>query len=78
MKILITVDCGISTLNEIAFVKNLGMYTIITYHHEPHYEGVTNADAIINPKIYNSKYPFKNITSCVVSLNYAIFNVQLL
>jgi single-stranded-DNA-specific exonuclease len=68
VKILITVDCGISALNEIAFAKTLGMYVIVTDHHEPPYECVPNADAIINPKICNSKYPFKNIAGCVVSL----------
>jgi single-stranded-DNA-specific exonuclease len=68
IKVLITVDCGISALQEIAYAKMLGMYVIITDHHEPPYECIPKADAVINPKVYNSNYPFKNIAGCVVSL----------
>ncbi|MDR1926440.1 MAG: single-stranded-DNA-specific exonuclease RecJ, partial [Endomicrobium sp.] len=69
VKILITVDCGISALEEVAYAKKmLGMHVIITDHHEPPYEGIPKADAVINPKVYNSNYPFKSIAGCVVSL----------
>jgi single-stranded-DNA-specific exonuclease len=68
VKVLITVDCGISAIEEIAYAKSLGMYVILTDHHEPPYEGVPKADAIINPKVSNSKYPFRHIAGCVVSL----------
>ncbi|MCA6070146.1 MAG: single-stranded-DNA-specific exonuclease RecJ, partial [Endomicrobium sp.] len=68
VKILITVDCGISAVEGIAYAKSLGMYVILTDHHEPPYEGLPKADAIINPKVCSSKYPFKQIAGCVVSL----------
>ena len=51
VKILITVDCGISAVEGIAYAKSLGMYVILTDHHEPPYEGLPKADAIINPKV---------------------------
>ncbi|MDR1784636.1 MAG: single-stranded-DNA-specific exonuclease RecJ [Endomicrobium sp.] len=68
IKILITVDCGISATKEIAYAKTLGMDVILTDHHEPPYEGIPSAEAIINPKICGSRYPFKDIAGCVVSL----------
>ncbi|MDR3253771.1 MAG: DHH family phosphoesterase, partial [Endomicrobium sp.] len=51
VKVLITVDCGISAVEEISYAKTLGMDVILTDHHEPPY-CLPNADAIINPKIY--------------------------
>jgi single-stranded-DNA-specific exonuclease len=65
---LITVDCGISAVAEIAHAKELGMDVILTDHHEPPCDGIPNAYAIINPKVYGSSYPFKNVAGCVVSL----------
>lgn len=71
VKLMITVDCGISAIEEIEYAKNLGMDVILTDHHEPPYEGVPNAYAIINPKTLNSGYPFKDIAGCAVALKTA-------
>ncbi|MDR0617694.1 MAG: single-stranded-DNA-specific exonuclease RecJ [Endomicrobium sp.] len=68
VKLLITVDCGISAIEEIEYAKQLGMYVILTDHHEALYEGVPKANAIINPKLSDSKYPFRNIAGCTVAL----------
>ncbi|MDR0724357.1 MAG: single-stranded-DNA-specific exonuclease RecJ [Endomicrobium sp.] len=67
-KLLITVDCGISAIAEIDYAEQLQMQVILTDHHEPPYEGVPKADAIINPKIADSKYPFREIAGCTVAL----------
>lgn len=50
MGLLITVDCGISHLKEVARAKELGMSVVISDHHLPGPE-LPAADAIINPKI---------------------------
>ncbi|MDR3111856.1 MAG: single-stranded-DNA-specific exonuclease RecJ [Elusimicrobiota bacterium] len=71
VKLLITVDCGISAIEEIGYAKKLGVDVIITDHHEPHYDGVPPADIIINPKVAVSNYPFKNIAGCLVALKTA-------
>jgi single-stranded-DNA-specific exonuclease len=68
VKVLITVDCGISAVEEIAYVKTFGVDVILTDHHEPHYDGIPSAYAVINPKTCGSKYPFKDIAGCVVAL----------
>ena len=47
--LMITVDCGISGLNEVAKAKELGLKIVITDHHSPD-NVLPNADAIVNPK----------------------------
>jgi len=71
IKLLITVDCGISAFDEIEYAKTLGMDVILTDHHEPPYEGVPKAYAVIDSKIYDSKYPFKDLAGCAVALKTA-------
>jgi len=58
--LMITVDCGISGLEEVKFAKELGIETIITDHHEP-LEELPEAVAIIDAKIKTSKYPFRGL-----------------
>jgi len=48
-EILITVDCGISSVRETARAKELGLTVVVTDHHSPG-PNLPNADAIINPK----------------------------
>lgn len=52
VKLVITVDCGISAVEEIAFAKANGLECIITDHHTPP-EKLPCALAIVNPKIYS-------------------------
>ncbi len=58
--LMITVDCGISGIEEVEYANSLGLDTIITDHHEP-IEILPNAIAVINPKIKDSKYPFREL-----------------
>ena len=59
-KLMITVDCGISGIEEGEYANSLGIETIITDHHEP-LDNLPNALAVIDPKIKNSKYPFNQL-----------------
>lgn len=52
-KLIITVDCGISNVKEVAFLKSFGVETIITDHHESK-DDLPQALAIINPKAPNA------------------------
>lgn len=54
--LVITVDCGISNKEEIQTLKDAGIDTIVTDHHEEPLE-LPSAVAIINPSISNSGYP---------------------
>jgi single-stranded-DNA-specific exonuclease len=55
-KLLITVDCGITSVKEVALANQLGMDVIVTDHHEPEQEQPP-AYALISPKIQGNEYP---------------------
>ncbi|MEG0940796.1 MAG: single-stranded-DNA-specific exonuclease RecJ [Oscillospiraceae bacterium] len=55
--LVITVDCGITALEETQFATSLGMDIIITDHHECP-QLLPEAVAVIDPRRHNSNYPF--------------------
>ena len=54
--LMITVDCGISGIEEIEYANSLGLETIITDHHEPS-DILPNAIAVVDAKRKDNKYP---------------------
>lgn len=58
--LIITVDCGISAIEEIASAHSSGIDVIVTDHHEVK-EKLPSAFAIINPKQLECQYPDKNL-----------------
>lgn len=58
--LLITVDCGISSFDEIAHANSLKTDVIVTDHHSP-LGRLPEAYALINPKIETCKYPYKDL-----------------
>lgn len=67
---MITVDTGISALNEAAHAKDIGLDFIITDHHEPP-PVLPEALAIINPKQPGCPYPFKELAGVGVAFKVA-------
>lgn len=59
--VLITVDCGITSLSEVSLAQELGMDVIITDHHVPP-PALPTALAIIDPKLNGSDYPFPDLS----------------
>jgi single-stranded-DNA-specific exonuclease len=59
--LIITVDCGISSVDEIAYANSLGMNVIVTDHHEPPIK-LPDAVALINPLLTECTFPFKGLS----------------
>lgn len=65
--LIITVDCGITAIEEVKLAKGLGIDTIITDHHEPAEELPNDAIAIIDCKRKDNKYPFRELCGAGVA-----------
>lgn len=66
---VITVDCGSVSVDEVEYAKSLGMTVLITDHHTVSDE---RADCLlINPKRPDCKYPFKDLAGCGVAFKVA-------
>lgn len=64
--LIITVDCGISNYEEVELANSLGIDVIVTDHHNPQ-ATVPQASVIVNPKLEESAYPFKEISGAAVA-----------
>ncbi len=66
IKRLMTVDCGITSVEETTFANSLGFEMIVTDHHEAK-EVIPPAAAIIDPKRPGDRYPFKDFSGVGVA-----------
>ncbi|MGG6313591.1 single-stranded-DNA-specific exonuclease RecJ [Paenibacillus macerans] len=64
--LVITVDTGISAVEQIAYANGAGMDVIVTDHHEPP-AVLPDAYALINPKLPHCPYPFKGLAGVGVA-----------
>ena len=64
--LMITVDCGISGIEEIDYANSLGLDVIVTDHHEPGDE-IPKAIAVIDNKREDSTYPFRELAGVGVA-----------
>ncbi len=69
-KLLITVDCGITAIEETAYANDLGMDVIICDHHQPKDE-LPNALAVLDPLKPNCDYPFNYLSGAGVAFKLA-------
>lgn len=66
-KIILTVDNGISAVNEAEYVYSLGMRLLITDHHQQG-ETLPRADAIVDPHRHDCNSPFKYMCGAGLAL----------
>ena len=66
VSLIITVDCGISAIDEVEYANTLGLDVCITDHHECS-ALLPAAYSIVNPKRPDSKYPFSSLAGVGVS-----------
>ena len=64
--LMITVDCGITAVDEVEYAKSLKLDTIITDHHEQA-EEIPDAIAVIDCKRKDNKYPFRELAGVGVA-----------
>ena len=67
VRLLVTVDCGITAVEEVAYASGLGIDVIITDHHECK-EEIPAAVAVVDPHRSDCGYPFKHLAGCGVAL----------
>ncbi len=63
--LIISLDCGIKSVELIAYAKNLGIDFIVCDHHLPD-ANIPDAVAILNAKQKDCNYPFKELCGCGV------------
>jgi single-stranded-DNA-specific exonuclease len=65
-KVILTVDCGITAIEEARMAGKAGIDLLITDHHEPG-ENLPQAVAVVDPKRGNSTYPFAGLAGVGVA-----------
>ena len=75
---IITCDNGIAAIEQVAFAKSLNMTVVITDHHDIRFKEtdgekqyiIPQADAVINPKQKDCRYPFKELCGAAVAYKF--------
>ena len=57
--LMITADCGITGVKEVALANEIGLDVIVTDHHQVGEEGLPQAVAVLNPHRKECDYPFR-------------------
>lgn len=66
VSLIITVDCGVTTMEEAEYASSIGVDMIITDHHECR-EGLPNAIAVVDPKRPDCNYPSHDLAGVGVA-----------
>jgi single-stranded-DNA-specific exonuclease len=69
--LVVTVDCGITNREQVAFLRSKGIDVVVTDHHEVT-ESMPESVANVDPKRPDSKYPYRALASAGVSLKLAM------
>ncbi|HCK73105.1 MAG TPA: single-stranded-DNA-specific exonuclease RecJ, partial [Planctomycetaceae bacterium] len=69
-ELLITVDCGIASVEEAAHAKQLGLQLVVTDHHQ-YGETLPDADVLVHPSLPDSDYPFAGLCGSAVAFKVA-------
>ena len=65
-KLIITVDTGVTAVEEVEYAKEKGMAIVVTDHHECYGE-LPLAEAVVNPRRPDCEYPFKELAGVGVT-----------
>lgn len=70
VRVVVTVDCGVRSVDEVAYGRSLGLDILITDHHSVP-ETLPGANALVNPKLPGSRYPFADLAGVGVAYRVA-------
>ncbi len=65
VQLIISLDCGIKAMNTIQYAVDQGIEFVVCDHHEPG-EKLPPANAVLDPKRSDCKYPYKELSGCGV------------
>jgi len=65
--LIITADCGINSIEEVKELRRNNIEVIVTDHHEPGAHTLTEACAVINPKVRGESYKFRDLAGVGVA-----------
>ena len=68
--LIIALDCGIRSIDKVAYANSLGIDFIICDHHLPGVE-IPSAVAVLDPKREDCEYPFKELSGCGIGFKLA-------
>ena len=66
IKLVVTVDCGVTAIDEALYAKKIGLDLVITDHHECR-DSLPEAFAVVDPKRPDCSYPFKSLAGVGVA-----------
>jgi single-stranded-DNA-specific exonuclease len=67
--LVITLDCGVKSVEQIAYAKEHGVDVIVCDHHRPD-EAMPPAVAVLDTKCQGSTYPFDHLCGCGVAFKF--------
>jgi single-stranded-DNA-specific exonuclease len=70
VNVIVTVDCGIASIDEAEEARKLGMELIVTDHHEMK-ATLPNASVLVHPRLPGSTYPFGGLSGAGVAFKLA-------
>ena len=70
--LMITADCGITGVKEVALANELGLDVIVTDHHQVGEEGLPKAVAVLNPHRDECDYPFRFLSGVGLAFKLAV------
>lgn len=69
-QLIVTVDCGVTAIEQAALARELGLTLIVTDHHEPG-PRLPDCAAVVHPRLPGANYPFGGLSGAGVALKLA-------
>jgi single-stranded-DNA-specific exonuclease len=70
-RLICTLDCGITSVEEAAYIRSLGIDLIVCDHHTPK-DDLPDAVAVVDPRRSDCAYPFKELCGCGLAFKLSV------